>query len=135
MLNIHVRKNELKTYRGAGVKRTLITAIECISVDGRYLHPLIIWPAAIYRSTWTTHPTQGWQFGHSDSGYTDTAISLYWIQHIFDPLTKARALPSPLLSPPPPPPAPQFVGPSQLRTKKKKKRKLLYPLLQRHQQQ
>jgi hypothetical protein len=29
-------------YRGAGVKRTLITAIEYISADGRSLHPLII---------------------------------------------------------------------------------------------
>jgi hypothetical protein len=38
-------------YRGVGVKRTLITAIECISVDGRSLHPLIIWPATTYRST------------------------------------------------------------------------------------
>jgi len=69
----------------------LITAIECVSADGRYLHPLIIWPAATHRSTWTIHPTPGWHFGHSDSGYTDTAISLYWIQHVFDPLTKARA--------------------------------------------
>jgi hypothetical protein len=90
-LKVLVGKNELKTYRGAGVKRTLITAIECISADGRYLHPLIIWPAATHRSTWTTHPTPGWHFGHSDSGYTDTAISLYWIKHVFDPLTKAQA--------------------------------------------
>jgi hypothetical protein len=90
-LKVLVGRHELKTHRGAGVKRTLITAIECISADGRYLPPLIIWPAATHRSTWTTHPTLGWHFGHSDSGYTDTAISLYWIQHVFDPLTKARA--------------------------------------------
>lgn len=90
-LKVLVGKNELKTYRGAGVKRTLITAIECISADGRYLHALIIWPAATHWSTRTTHPTPGWHFGHSDSGYTDTAISLYWIQHVFDPLTKVRA--------------------------------------------
>jgi hypothetical protein len=50
-LKVLVGKNELKTYRGAGVKRTLITAIECISTDGRYLHPLIIWPAATHKST------------------------------------------------------------------------------------
>jgi hypothetical protein len=31
-------------------------AIECISADGRFLHPLIIWPAATHRSSWTTHP-------------------------------------------------------------------------------
>jgi hypothetical protein len=64
------------TFRGAGVKRTLITAIECISVDGRSLHPLIIWPAATHRSTWTTHPTPRWYFTCSDTGYTDSAISL-----------------------------------------------------------
>lgn len=29
-------------YKGAGIKRTLITAIEYISVDGRSLYPLII---------------------------------------------------------------------------------------------
>ena len=51
---------------------------------------MIIWPAAAHRSTWTTH-TPGWHFSHSDSGYTNIAISLYWIQHVFDPLTKARA--------------------------------------------
>jgi hypothetical protein len=50
-LKVLVGKNELKTYRGAGVKCMLITAIECISTDGRYLHPLIIWPAATHRST------------------------------------------------------------------------------------
>jgi hypothetical protein len=79
------------TFRGAGVKRTLITAIECISADGRSLHPLIIWPAATHRSTWTTYPTPGWHFACSDTGYTDSAISLNWIQRVFDPLTRARA--------------------------------------------
>jgi hypothetical protein len=58
-LKVLVSKNELRDYRGAGVKRTLITAIECVSVDGRCLHPLIIWPAATHRSTWTVHPTPG----------------------------------------------------------------------------
>jgi hypothetical protein len=58
-LKVLVSKNELRNYRGAGVKGTLITAIECISADGRYLHPLIIWPAATHRSNWTVHPTPG----------------------------------------------------------------------------
>jgi DDE superfamily endonuclease len=39
----------------AGVKRMMVTAIECISADGRSLLPLIIWPATTHRSTWTTH--------------------------------------------------------------------------------
>jgi hypothetical protein len=39
-------KDDLRAYRGAGVKRTMVTAVECISADGRSLFPLIIWPAA-----------------------------------------------------------------------------------------
>jgi hypothetical protein len=38
-----------------GVKRSTVTAIECISVDGRSLSPLIIWPASTHRSNWTTY--------------------------------------------------------------------------------
>jgi hypothetical protein len=50
-LKVLVSKQDLKNYRGAGVKRTLVTAIECISADGRCLDPPIIWPASTYRST------------------------------------------------------------------------------------
>ena len=89
-LKVLVSRQNLKNYRGAGVKRTLVTAIECISADGRCLTPLIIWPAATHRSTWTTYPTPGWHFACSKTGYTDTEISLYWIKYVFDPQTKAR---------------------------------------------
>ena len=68
-----------------------MTAIEYISADGRSLFPLIIWPAATRRSTWTTHPTPGWHFACSKTGYTDSAISLYWIQNVFDPSIRSRA--------------------------------------------
>lgn len=49
-VKVLVSKNELRNYRGAGVKRTLTTAIECVSADSRYLYPLVIWPAATCRS-------------------------------------------------------------------------------------
>jgi hypothetical protein len=90
-LKVLVGKDDLRNCRGVGVKRTLVTAIECISADGRCLSPLIVWPAVTHRSTWTTHPTPGWHFACSKTGYTDSEISLYWIQHVFDPLTKSRA--------------------------------------------
>jgi hypothetical protein len=90
-LKVLVGKDDLRAYRGAGVKRTLVTAIECISGDGRSLNPLIIWPAVTHRSTWTTHPTPGWHFACSKTGYTDSEISRYWIQHVFDPQTKEQA--------------------------------------------
>ena len=40
---------------------------------------MIIWPVAAHRSPWTVHCTPGQHFGRSDTGYTNTAISLYWI--------------------------------------------------------
>jgi hypothetical protein len=84
-------KYDKRDYRGARVKRTSVTAIECISGDGRYLNPMIIWPASTHRSNWTTFPTPGWQYACSDSGYTDSKISLEWLKRIFDPETKERA--------------------------------------------
>jgi len=90
-LKVLVNKSELRNYRGAGSQRTLITVIECISAGGKCLDPLVIWPAATHRSNWTAHPTPGWHFACTDTGYTNKAINLYWIQHVFDPLTKPRA--------------------------------------------
>lgn len=90
-LKVLVGKDDLRPYRGAGVKRKLVTAIECISADGRSLFPLIIWPAATHRSTWTTYPTPGWHFACSQSGYTDSKISLDWLKLVFDPQTKPQA--------------------------------------------
>jgi hypothetical protein len=90
-LKVLVGKDDLRKHRGTTVKRTLVTAIECISADGRFLHPLIIWPAATHRSSWTTHPTPGWHYACSKTGYTNTEISLYWVEHVFDPQTRDRA--------------------------------------------
>ena len=90
-VKVLVGKDDLRDYRGAGVKRTMVTAIECISADGRSLLPLIIWPAATHRSNWTTYPTPGWHYGHSENGYNDSKISLEWLKRVFDPQTKGLA--------------------------------------------
>lgn len=90
-VNVLVGKDDHRDYRGARVERTMVTAIECISADGRYLDPMIIWPAATHRSNWTTHPTPGWHYACSKSGYTDSKISLEWLKKVFDPQTRERA--------------------------------------------
>jgi hypothetical protein len=90
-VKVLVGKNDARNYRGAGVKRTMVTANECISADGRSLHPMIIWPATTHRSNWTTYPTPGWHYACSESGYTDSKISLDWVKLVFDPQTKQRA--------------------------------------------
>jgi hypothetical protein len=85
------KEKQKRGYRGARVKRTTITAIECVSSDGRYLNPMIIWPAATHRANWVTHPTPGWHYACSESGYIDSYISLQWLKLVFDPQIKERA--------------------------------------------
>jgi hypothetical protein len=84
-VKVLVGKDNLRSYRGARVKRTVVTAIECISGDGRFLDPMIIWPASTYRANWTTYPTPGWHYAYSESGYTDSKISVEWLKRVFDP--------------------------------------------------
>jgi hypothetical protein len=80
-----------KTHRGAGLKRTLITAVECISADGRSLPPLIIFPGVDLRSNWVCHEAPDWQFACSKKGYMNSAINLEWMQKVFEPSTRERA--------------------------------------------
>jgi hypothetical protein len=87
-VKVLVCKDDLRDYRGAAVKRTIVTAIECIWANGRSLLPIIIWPATTHRSNWTTFPTPGWHYACSESGYTDSKISFEWLKRVFDPQTK-----------------------------------------------
>ena len=41
-IKVLVSKDDLRDYKGVGVKRTTVTAVEYISADGRSLLPLII---------------------------------------------------------------------------------------------
>jgi hypothetical protein len=90
-IKVLVGKSDRRNCRGARVKRTIVTAIECISADGRYLNPMIIWPATTHRSNWTLFPTPGWQYACNESGYTDSNISLQWLKRTFDAEIKERA--------------------------------------------
>jgi hypothetical protein len=46
---------------------------------------------ASHRSNWTTFPTPGWHYACSESGYTDSKISLEWLKRVFDPQTRGQA--------------------------------------------
>ena len=84
-VKVLVGKDDPRDYRGAGMKRMMVTAIECISANDRSLLPMIIWPATTHRSNWTTFPTPGWHYACSESGYTDSRISLEWLTRVFNP--------------------------------------------------
>lgn len=75
-VKVLVGKDNKQSYRGARVKHTTITAIECVSAVSKYLNPIIIWPASTHRANWVTYPTPGWHYVYSDSGYTDSYLSL-----------------------------------------------------------
>ena len=68
-----------------------LLALLIISADGRFLDPMIIWLASTHRANWTTHSTPRWHYAYSDSGYTDSYLSLQWLKLVFDPQTKERA--------------------------------------------
>lgn len=80
-----------KTHRGSETKRTLITAVECISADGRSLPPLIIFPGVDLRSNWVCHEAPDWQSTCSKKGYMNSEINLEWMQKVFEPSTRERA--------------------------------------------
>lgn len=84
-VKVLVGKDDLRDHRGAGVKRIMVTAIECISADCRPLFPLITWPASTHQSNWTTYPTPGWHYAHSENGYNDSKINSEWLKRVFDP--------------------------------------------------
>jgi len=43
-----VSKDNKQSCRGARIKRTTISSIECVSADGRCLNPMVIWPASTH---------------------------------------------------------------------------------------
>lgn len=70
-----VDKDDRRDYRGARVKREMVTAIECVSAAGEFLKLMVIWPAKTYRSNWTVFDTPGWYCALSKKGYNDSKIS------------------------------------------------------------
>jgi hypothetical protein len=90
-VKVLVGKDDKRKHRGARVKRTTVTAVECITADGRYLNSMISWPATTHRSNWTTFPTPVWHYACNESGCTNSNISLQWLKRVFDPETKERA--------------------------------------------
>lgn len=90
-VKVLVGKDDMRDYRGTRVKRTTVTAIECISADGGYLKPMIIWPATTHRSNRTTYRIPGWHYACSESGYNNSQVSLEWLIRVFDPQTRELA--------------------------------------------
>ncbi|KAK7190988.1 transposase [Paraphaeosphaeria sporulosa] len=86
-VKVLVGKDDIRDYRGAGVRRQMVSSIKCVSADGRSLPSLVIWPASTHRSNWTTYLTPRWHFRHSENG-----ISLKWLMRVFDPPNQGQSM-------------------------------------------
>jgi hypothetical protein len=53
--------------------------------------PLYRQPSVLGDQESNTYPTPGWHYACSESGYTDSNISLEWLKRVFDPQTEAQA--------------------------------------------
>jgi hypothetical protein len=42
LVEVLVGKDDMRDYRGARIKRTMVTTIECIGGDGRFPNPMIV---------------------------------------------------------------------------------------------
>jgi hypothetical protein len=49
-VKVLVGKDNKRKHRGIRVKRIIVTTIEYISANSRYLNPMIIWPASTHQS-------------------------------------------------------------------------------------
>jgi len=67
--------DDLRDYRSAGVKRTIVTAIEYISAHGRSLLLMIIWPATTHCSNWTTSGENSTTLGISNKSKILCSVS------------------------------------------------------------
>ena len=90
-VKVLINKNDIRDYRDAWIKRTTMTAIECISADDRYLTSMIIWSIITHRSNWITFRIFEWQYACFESEYIDFKISLKWLKQIFNLQTKEQA--------------------------------------------
>jgi len=48
-------------------------------------------------STWVSHETPGLHYSCSETGYNNSTLSRYWVEHVFDPATRGRANGRPLV--------------------------------------
>ena len=66
-----------------------VTIIECISVTGQVLKPMVIHIGKDVKDHWfpSTEDTPDWEFGFSTTGWTDSELALHWLRRIFIPQT------------------------------------------------
>lgn len=85
-----VSEDTIRAYLDANSKGNVITTIECSSMDGRFINPLIISPTGAERNQTLDH-VFNCHHNKSRNGYLDRQVTMKWVTDIFEPQTRALA--------------------------------------------
>ena len=86
IINAEVRQR----FQAKPGRQEWVTAIECISADGTFIPPLIIFKGENFSCQWIPtdmdHDRQ-WQFGYNTKGWTSNLHGMQWLRQVFEPMT------------------------------------------------
>ncbi|KFY78513.1 hypothetical protein V499_02352 [Pseudogymnoascus sp. VKM F-103] len=85
-----VSEDTIRAYLDANKEGKVVTTIECSSMDGRFINPLIISPTDAERNQTLSH-VLNCHHNQSRNGYLDRKITMKWFMNIFEPQTRALA--------------------------------------------
>jgi hypothetical protein len=68
--------------------RDWVSIIECISMEGGHIDPMVIFKGIQPTDSFQEHPNPTWQYAFSPNGWTNKALALVWLQKLFIPSTK-----------------------------------------------
>ncbi|KAF4921140.1 Jerky protein-like protein-like [Colletotrichum fructicola] len=71
--------------------RAWVSIIECISAEGKALHPLVIYKGKTVQQQWFPLDLdlyEGWESTATENGWTTDATAIEWLQRVFLPQTK-----------------------------------------------
>lgn len=82
------KKKKRKAYMTQCGNREWVSLIECVSLDGRALNPLVIFKGKLLQKAWKEALHTAIEITMSENGWTDNSIGLAWLQNCFDEQTK-----------------------------------------------
>jgi hypothetical protein len=85
-------------YKAEPGRQEWVTVVECISVDGTALPPLVIFKAKNISGNWISKSTPwDWLFSNSSKGWTSNEHGMEWLRRVFQPATREKAMGKPRL--------------------------------------
>lgn len=57
IVKVLMSRSNVQSRGGGGLRRTMITAVDCVFADRRFLGPVILWPGKTLRTTTISHDT------------------------------------------------------------------------------